>query len=54
MNVPMVATNWCHYLKPDDAEPHDVQLAVQKVTTLDDPRRRRMPSREFHMKSAEE
>jgi DNA polymerase-3 subunit alpha len=52
--IPAVATNWCHYLTKADAEAHDVQLAIQKVTTLDDPRRKRMPSPEFYLKSAEE
>ncbi|TVR12568.1 MAG: DNA polymerase III subunit alpha [Planctomycetota bacterium] len=53
-SLPVVASNWCHYLQRDDAAAHDVQLAIQKVTTLSDTRRRRMPSQEFFFKSADE
>ena len=52
--VPLVATNWAHYLTRDDAAMHDVQLAVQGVTSLTDTRRKRMPTQEFHLKSAAE
>lgn len=52
--LPPVATNWVHYLGRDDAVPHDVLLAINKATTLDDARRRRMPSEEFHLKSPDE
>ncbi|TVR44541.1 MAG: DNA polymerase III subunit alpha [Planctomycetota bacterium] len=52
--LPVVATNWCHYLNREDAAAHDVQLAIQKVTTLSDTRRKRMPSQEFYFKSEAE
>ncbi|MFW5830092.1 MAG: DNA polymerase III subunit alpha, partial [Planctomycetota bacterium] len=54
LGLPLVATAWAHYLERDDADVHDVQLAVQKVTTLADRRRRRMPSSEFYVKTPEE
>ncbi len=54
LDLPLVATNWVHYLNRQDHILHDVQLAVQKVTTLEDPRRKRMPSDRFHLASAEE
>ena len=54
LDLPLVATNWVHYLTREHAESHDVQLAVQKTTTLDDPRRRRMSSQEYYIKSADE
>ena len=54
LELPMVASNWCHYLSAEDAYVHDVQLAVQKVTTLNDTRRRRMPSNEFWFKGEAE
>ncbi|MDA3962821.1 MAG: DNA polymerase III subunit alpha [Planctomycetota bacterium] len=54
LNLPLVATNWVHYLTEEQAYVHDVQLAVQKVTTLSDTRRKRMPSNEFYFKSAEQ
>jgi DNA polymerase-3 subunit alpha len=50
----VVATNWVHYLESSDHAIHDVQLAIQKVTTLDDPHRKRMPSHEFYLKSPDE
>jgi DNA polymerase III subunit alpha len=50
----LVATNWVHYVQRSDAPIHDVQLAIQKVTTVDDTHRKRMPSTEFYLKSPEE
>lgn len=52
--VGVVATNWAHYLDPSDASIHDVQLAIQKATTLDDKHRKRMPTREFWLKTPDE
>ena len=52
--IDIVATNWVHYLNQSDSDIHDVQLAIQKVTTVDDTRRKRMPSREFYLKTADE
>lgn len=55
LDLPLVATNWVHYLNHEDAYVHDVQLAVQKVTTLNDTRRKRMPpGGQFYLKTAEE
>ena len=54
LDLPVVASNWCHYLTQEDAAAHDVQLAIQKVTTLSDTRRKRMDSQEFYIKSSEE
>ena len=50
----VVATNWAHYVDAKDHDIHDVQLAIQKVTTVDDTHRKRMPSREFYLKSPAE
>jgi DNA polymerase III subunit alpha len=52
--IDIVATNWVHYLKQTDSDIHDVQLAIQKVTTVDDTNRKRMPSREFYLKTPDE
>ena len=52
--TPVVATNWAHYLTRADATTHDVQLAVQAVTTVADTRRKRMPASEFYLKSSAE
>ena len=37
--IQLVATNDCHYLEAEDASVHDVLLAIQTATTLDDPKR---------------
>lgn len=50
----IVATNWVHYLESTDAPIHDVQLTIQKATTIDDARRKRMPSQEFWLKTPDE
>jgi DNA polymerase III subunit alpha len=52
--VGVVATNWVHYLEASDHDIHDVQLAIQKVTTVDDTHRKRMPSREYYLKTPDE
>ncbi|MBA3686427.1 MAG: DNA polymerase III subunit alpha, partial [Planctomycetes bacterium] len=54
VGAPVVASNWAHYLNRADATTHDVQLAIQKVTTIADTRRKRMPAQEYYLKSAEE
>lgn len=53
LKLPVVASNWVHYLKPEDHAIHDVLLAIGKATALSDAKRRRMPSREFWLKSAD-
>lgn len=52
--VPLVATNDCHYLAQDDASPHEVLLAIQTATTLNDPNRLRFTGNQFYLKSPEE
>lgn len=51
---PLVATNDCHYLKPEDWRAQDVLLCLQTGKKLSDPERMRMESREFYLKSPEE
>ena len=53
-SVEVVATNWVHYLHSGDHVTQDVQLAIQNATTLSDTRRRRMPSQQFYLKTADE
>ncbi|AEV15092.1 DNA polymerase III subunit alpha [Thermus sp. CCB_US3_UF1] len=50
----MVATNDGHYVRKEDARAHEVLLAVQSKTTLDDPERWRFPCDEFYVKTPEE
>lgn len=49
-----VATNDCHYLRPEDARAHDVLLCIQTGKTVNDPDRLRFESKEFYFKSPEE
>ena len=53
-DVPIVATNWVHYLTRADAKVHDVQLAIEGATTLIDTKRKKMPTEEFYLKSPAE
>lgn len=53
-HFPLVATNDCHYLDAQDAYMHDVVLAIQTATSLDDPKRLRFPTQDFYLKSPEE
>jgi len=50
----MVATNDGHYVRKEDARAHEVLLAIQSKTTLDDPERWRFPCDEFYVKTPEE
>ncbi|HEV3312401.1 MAG TPA: DNA polymerase III subunit alpha [Chloroflexota bacterium] len=54
MDIPLVATNDVHYVRPDQAPVHDVLLCVQTQTTMSDPKRMKMESRQFYLKSPEE
>ncbi len=54
LNIPLVATNDCHYLRKEDAKFHDLLLCIQTQTTVDDPKRLKMESDEFYFKSPEE
>lgn len=50
----MVATNDGHYVRKEDARAHEVLLAIQSKSTLDDPGRWRFPCDEFYVKTPEE
>ncbi|MBE6070451.1 MAG: DNA polymerase III subunit alpha [Clostridium butyricum] len=52
--IPLVATNDVHYIKREDSKSHDVLMCIQTAKTIDDPHRRRYPSDQFYLKSAEE
>ncbi|HHY76845.1 MAG TPA: DNA polymerase III subunit alpha [Firmicutes bacterium] len=49
--VPLVATNDCHYLTREDAGPHEVLLAIQTGTNLNDPKRLSFTGDQFYLKS---
>jgi len=52
--VPYVATNDVHYLRREHSYAHEVLLAVQTQTTIDDPGRLRLASDQFYFKSPDE
>ena len=54
LDIPLVATNDVHYIKREDAEMHDVLLAIQTATTLEDEKRMKFANDEFYLKSDEE
>ena len=54
MDLPLVATNDCHYLRKEDAEAHDVLLCIQTGKTIKDQNRMRLSAPEFYVKSADE
>ena len=53
-NTPLVVTNDLHYIKKEDAYPHDVLLCIQTGKTLDDENRLRFSTQEFYLKSPAE
>lgn len=52
--IPLVATNDCHYLKPEDAEAQDLLLCLQTGKKKSDTDRMRMAADNFYVKSPEE
>jgi DNA polymerase-3 subunit alpha len=54
LNLPVVATNDCHYLNREDAKAHETLLCIQTGKTMSDPNRMRFSTEEFYVKSAEE
>ncbi len=54
LNLPLVASNDCHYLTREDAFAHEVLLCIQTGKTMDDPNRMRFSNDEFYVKSPEE
>ena len=53
-DVPLVATNDCHYLEEKDADAQEVLMCIQTGKTLDDENRMRMETRQLYVKSEEE
>lgn len=54
LSLPIVATNDCHYLTPDDAPAHEVLLCIQTGKTLSDPSRWRFETNQLYVKDANE
>ncbi len=53
-NLPLVATNDCHYLNADDVEAHDLLLCIQTQAKVNDKKRMRFEARDLYYKSTEE
>ncbi|MDI6796585.1 MAG: DNA polymerase III subunit alpha, partial [Desulfatibacillaceae bacterium] len=54
LDIPLVATNDCHYLFAEDARAHDVLLCVQTGKTVNDPNRMRFSTNQIYFKSSQE
>ena len=54
LGLGVVATNDAHYLRREDAEAHDVLLAIGTGAELDDPKRFRFMGQESYVKSERE
>jgi DNA polymerase-3 subunit alpha len=54
LGLPVVVTNDAHYLRREDAEAHDVLLAIGTGKDLDDPKRFRFTGQESYVKSEKE
>jgi len=53
-NIPLVATNDVHYLKPEDAEAQDILMLINTGADRNDPERLTMRADDFSFKSTEE
>ena len=54
LEIPVVATNNCHYLNKEDFRAHEILLCLQTGKTMDDPYRMKYHSDEYYFKSPEE
>jgi len=54
LDIPLVATNDCHYLRREDAEAHEALLAIQTGKMIDDPTGIKFGSDLFYFRSVEE
>ncbi len=54
LDIPLVATSDCHYLRKDDAKAHDILLCIQTGKTVNDAKRMRFETEDCYFKSPEE
>ncbi|MBM4127643.1 MAG: DNA polymerase III subunit alpha [Nitrospira sp.] len=54
LGIPLAGTNDCHYLKKDDARPHELMLCLQTGKTVSDPNRMKFDTDQLYVKSTEE
>ena len=53
-NLPMVATNDCHYLRPRDSETQEILICIQTNTTLDSPNKPSFDTDDYYIKTTNE
>ncbi len=54
LGIPLAGTNDCHYLKKEDARPHDLMLCLQTGKTINDPNRMKFDTDQLYVKSTDE
>lgn len=54
LNLPVIATNDCHYISRDDSQAHDVLLCIQTGKKINDPDRLKFSGNGFYFKSGAE
>ncbi len=54
LNIPVVATNDCHYIERSESVAHDVLLCVQTGVTINEPKRMKFSTDNFYFRSPEE
>ncbi|MBI5887108.1 MAG: DNA polymerase III subunit alpha [Deltaproteobacteria bacterium] len=54
LDIPVVATNDCHYLRKEDSKVHDILLCIQTGTTVNSSSRMKFPTDEFYVKTPDE
>ena len=54
MDIPLVATNDCHYIERGDSAAHEVLLCIQTGTSINDPKRMKLPTDDFYFRSPAE
>ncbi len=54
LDIPLVATNDIHYIRPEDAPYQDILLCIQTGSVVSDPNRMRMDGVTYYMRSPEE
>ena len=54
LDLPLIATNDCHYLLKEDAQAHDALLCIQTGKGMSHPGRMKFPNDEFYVKTATE
>ena len=52
--IPLVATNDCHYLTQGDARAQEILVCIQTGKTLSDPNRMKFPTDQFYFKTYQE